>query len=115
MNARDSFTKIVPTYHHAATSGYQASHSHRSHAQINNYIEGNCIRNKNLQNHHKKDFIKNYSESMWVLGKDFAPEPRKQLKNGAGDDWKINVMHSLWPINSIYHGRYQSGELGIKL
>ena len=52
---------------------------------------------------------------MWVLGKDFAPLPRKNIKNSTGEEWKINVMHSMWPINSIYQGRYQSGEIGIKL
>lgn len=77
MNMRDSFTKVLPTYHHTPNSGYQQSYSHRAHREIKKYVEGNQLADKNLDHHHKKDFIKTYSESMWVLGKDFAPETRK--------------------------------------
>jgi len=40
---------------------------------------------------------------------EIAPKPRKKILNKEGEAWKINVMHSMWPINSIYHGKYQSG------
>lgn len=86
-----------------------------THREITKYIDGKELADKNLNYHHKKDKMKNYSEMIYVLGKDFAPEARKNIKNGVGDEWKINVMHSLWPINSIYHGRYQSGQMGIEL
>jgi hypothetical protein len=105
---QDSFTKVIPTYHHTDNSNYHPSQTHSTHREINQYIEGNSLADKSLKYHHKKDKMKNYSEMVYVLGKDFAPQPRRPVKNSSGEHWKMNVMHSMWPISTIYHGAYAS-------
>ena len=60
-------------YHHTQKSNYRQCHTHNTHREISKYVEGNTLADKNLGYHHKKDRMKNFSEMIYVMGKDFAP------------------------------------------
>ena len=115
MNRRfkqyDSFSKVIPTYHHSPESSYcnNQSQSHRAHREFMKDDVGRNIADIDLSNFKKVDFLQSYAHMINTMP-DLAPKPRKQILNSSGHAWKINVMHSMWPVNSIYGGKYQSGD-----
>ena len=36
---------------------------------------------------------------------ELAPKPKKKVINSSGQEWKINVMHSMWPVNLKYNAQ----------
>ena len=97
-------------YHHQKESSYNnnQSQSHRTHTEIKHDDLGRDIANIDLRNFKRTDFLQGYQDMIYCMP-ELAPKPRKEVINQKGDKWKLNVMHSMWPINSIYHGKYQSG------
>lgn len=67
--------------------------------------------NLDLRHFKRTDFLQGYADMIWCMP-ELAPKPKKKILNSAGEEWKMNVMHSMWPINSIYNGKYQSGTGG---
>ncbi len=72
---RDTFTKIIPNYHHEPKTCYQLvgqSLSHSLHPAHHKDVEGNSISKLDKTWNHKFDQIKTYNEEMLKL-RTFAP------------------------------------------
>lgn len=80
---KDSFTRVLPGYHHVPSSCYTNAASHVLHPQYMKSIEDMPITEIDRKHTHKVDTIKDYCESMYKLGL-FAPQPRKAALVGPG-------------------------------
>ena len=115
MNRRfrqgDTFSKVMPTYHHHKESTYinNQSQTHRTYSEHKTDDLGDDLGNMDLRYFKKKDYMCHYHDLIIGLGPELAPKPRGLLLNKEGQPWRQNLMHSMWPINSIYAGKYQSG------
>ena len=76
MKMKDSFTRVLPSYNHEASSCYRPSASHVLHPIFETDTEGKPAAHISRRWTHKMDEVKDYSESMYRLGI-FAPPPRK--------------------------------------
>ncbi len=64
LKMRDTFTKIFPSYTHGETTCYIASATHHNHYYPKRDDLGNKMQDIDRQFTHKKDYMKEYSESM---------------------------------------------------
>ena len=64
LKMRDTFTKIFPSYTHGEPTCYQASNTHHMHYYPKQDDIGKKMQDIDRTNTHKKDFMKEYTESM---------------------------------------------------
>ena len=64
LKMRDTFTKIFPSYNHGAPTCYQPSQTHASHFYPKKDDVGKRMVDIDRSFTHKKDFMKEYTESM---------------------------------------------------
>ena len=69
LKMRDTFTKIMPTYNHGEPSALSTTHSHwnfqyQDDQKVNENLPGQSLHSIPRRHTHKKDFMKEYHESM---------------------------------------------------
>ena len=82
----DSFTRVVPSYCHVASTGFTAAHSHKMHPEYKETVDRTPMVEIDRAFTKKNDTQKTYREDIKRLGK-FGPQPLK----GKRFDFRMSV------------------------